>query len=239
MNTNIKILESLIVNWIDTSTNLVNIEARLFIKNGEEEIESKVRDTKEAIASRGIQYGLKYEDIIKKYGLNENIRGNLLGDYKNNLISINKIYKKAYKSVMDAKIQTTGELKKILTIIVRLKDEKVKLEKNFIDYQRYRIRLKKLIEKVKIAIKNGLQNEALELSNEITKEKENDPLKEYNNKLKLFINQLEVYNEILVDCENKMESYDEERKKKFEKAIIIKPTNNKSLNVKKSFFNKK
>lgn len=235
-----KVLENLIVEWADISSNLVDIEALIFIKIGEEEISNKINETKEALASRGVKYGFKYDEIVKKYKLDENTKGNLLGDFKYNLVTLNNIYKKAYKSVIDAKIKATTELRKLLNIILKLQTEKTKLKQTFIDYQKHERKLKQLTEKVKQAIANGMQNEALQISNEISNEKENNPLKDYNNRLTLFISQINVYEEIIIDCEQKLDSFCEERKKKFEKTIIIEPVTSKAITTqRKGFFNRK
>lgn len=240
MEDNIKILEKLLVDWNDRITNLINIEAILFIRNGQEEIENKIEEAKSAFASRGVKYGFKYEDIAKKYGLDENYSGNLLGDYKNNLVSLNNIYKKAYKAVVDAKLETLGELKKILKVILTLQKSKMNLSKTSIEYQKHELKLRDLTKKVKDAINDNLQNEALQISKEINIEKENNPLKEYNNRLKLFISQIAIYEGILKDCESKLNEYYEERNKKFEKTILIEPVEGKALTIKKkSFFNRK
>lgn len=241
MKSNVQIFENLLANWVDTSSNLINIEAIIFVKEGKEEIDKKVEDTKGALASQGIRYGLKYEEIERKYNLNENETGNLLGDYKSNLLSLNNIYKKVYKSVINAKVETTKELKKILLTMNKLINDREILKEKFKDYREYEIKIVKLAEEAKRAIECGKQKEALELSAKIAELRDSNPLKEYNNRINLFTNQIEIYNEIISDCEEKMSDYYEERRDKFDKAIIIEPIEENALTIKKrkwEFWNK-
>ncbi len=241
MKYNEKFFENLLANWVDTSNNLINIEAIIFVKDGKEEIDKKVENTKEALASQGVRYGLKYQEIEKRYSLNENEKGNLLGDYKSNLVSLNNIYKKVYKSVINAKAETTKELNKILLTTNKLMNNREILKEKFKDYHKYEIKIEELTNKAKRAIKDGNQEEALEVSAEITQLKDNNPLKEYNNRIKMFSNQVEIYNEIIDDCEEKMNDYYEERKSKFDKAIIVEPIEERALTIKKrkwEFWNK-
>lgn len=233
MKTNMKFFENLLANWGDTSSNLINIEAIIFIKEGKEEIDKKIEDTKGALASQGIIYGLKYGEIEKKYNLNENRMGNLLGDYKSNLVGLNNIYKKVYKSLIDARIETTKELKKMLLTMNKLINDREILKEKFRDYHEYEVKIGKLTEEAKEAIQYGRQKEALELSAEIAELKGSNPLKEYDNRINLFSGQVEIYNEIIRDCEEKMNDYYEERREKFDKAVIIKPIEENALAIKK------
>lgn len=233
---NIKLFATVITDWLEVISNLMTIDAAIFVKWGEAEILQKIQDTEKALESRGIEYGLSYQDIVKKYNLDSEKEGNLLGNYRISLVNLNNIYKKAYKSILDVKTDTLKELKTTYKFIIKLQKEKMQLYNSYADYMEYEKRIQELGEEAKKAIKEGDQKKALEISNEILIEKQNNPLQEYEDKFNILDNQTNIYEEVLLDCQKQLDNYYKERKDKFEKTIIVEPIESKVLVVRKKKF---
>ena len=233
---NMKLFETVITDWVDTVKNLTTLDAAIFVKYGETEIDKKIKEAKSALESRGVKYGLSYQEIEKRYNLDEENEGNLLGNYKINLVKLNNIYKKAYKSILDAKVDTLKELKTIYNFIIKLQKGITQLHNNHIDFQEHEKNLQQLTIEAKKAIEEGDQQKALEISNEIKIEKQKNPLKEYDAKIDALNNQEKIYEEVIHDCQEQLDKYYKERKEKFEKTIMIEPVENKALVVRKKRF---
>lgn len=190
---------------------------QIFVKEGKEQVQEKVQSAKDEILEQAKIYGQKIEKIEQQYSINKEEEGSIIEQYRKVLSDINKEYGEQLKNIIAEKQEWQTEEQEAMVNQKKLQNERKEKEKSP-EYKQYKEEEKKLIKEAKAALEGKDPEIISKKTEELKNLRARNPLNKYDKKIDNIIQDRKDIQQIIEECDKKIENCKENRAKDIEQV---------------------
>lgn len=190
---------------------------QIFVKEGKEQVQEKVQSVKDEILEQAKIYGQKIEKIEQQYSINKEEEGSIIEQYRKVLSDINKEYGEQLKNIIAEKQEWQTEEQEAMVNQKKLQNERKEKEKSP-EYKQYKEEEKKLIKEAKAALEGKDPEIISKKTEELKNLRARNPLNKYDKKIDNIIQDRKDIQQIIEECDKKIENCKENRAKGIEQV---------------------
>ena len=210
-----KKLLDLLTDLAQIQTEIAILDARIFAREGKEQVEEKAAEISESIQEKAKMYGKKAQALAEEYSRNSEQRGSIIQEYTQALFEINEEYAKRMKTIMVEKQDLQTEEQETYCEEKRLRLENKKIKKSP-EYLQYEEQEKNLTSEIKRALAKGDLQTVTQKTEELKALKAKNPLTINENQIGEVQARREEIAQLIKECEENLEACKDERHDKIE-----------------------
>lgn len=203
-------LLKLIKELADIQASNAIITARIFAREGKEQIADKTNQMKNKVMEQAKSYGKKAEDLANTYTNNKEEKGNILQEYQESLEDIQEEYEARMDSIVEEKVKWQDEEQATMLKEKELKEDRKQIKKTP-EYAEQVKQEKALTKEIKQALDEGDLNTVATKNEELKKLKEQNPLLKCDKEIEEVQQSRQEILDVINMCDKEIEECREDR----------------------------
>ena len=186
------------------------LSAKIFVREGREQIQGKVVDLSKIIYEQAENYGKKAQELAKQYTENSEQKGNIIEQYRQALLDIDAEYAKRMKTIMIEKEDWQAEEQEAYADEKNLRLEHKKIKESP-EYHEHMEEEKRLASEIKRALDRGDLDTVTQKTEELKELKQKNPLKQNEEQIEIVQERRQIIAQFLEECQQDLEDCRNER----------------------------
>ena len=215
-----KLLE-LLAELTEVQATNAAITAKIFAREGKEQIEGKAEEMAKLMQEQAKMYGKKAQELAEQYSANSDQKENIIQEYKQALFEISAEYEKRMKVMMVEKQELQAEEQQTYADEKALKLESKEIKKSP-EYSKHIEEEKMLESAIRKALSKGELDVVTQKTEELKSLRAKNPLAKNESKIAEVQTRRKEIASLLEECEKSIEACKNERFEKIEEVTADK-----------------